>query len=293
MKLNSSLIFLLFLASSAMMAQEPDSSSAIFKMREAERNFARESVMIGRNAAFVKNFAEVSVIYTDKWLTNGKMYWKNRKNVPVVLKWEPEYMDIAASRDFGISTGPWEAQDYRPNTPVLSTGYFLTVWKKQVNGSWKVILDAGSTTPPVTAAKHTITFPAGADNAVLKPDVISSDKSSKDILGQEKSYLMEWKKKPDAITYLSFLETGARIQRNGHLPTTNSDTIKVLISRTDKNLNWNSIGSGAASSGDIGYSYGLLESQGNPTTVKGHYVRIWKKSQGSKWKIALEMMDIE
>jgi hypothetical protein len=104
---------------------------------------------------------------------------------------------------------------------------------------------------------------------------------------------MDWKKNPEASTYFSFLETGARIQRNGHLPSTNTDTIKVLLGKTDKNLNWNSVGSGAASSGDMGYTYGLLESQGNPTTVKGHYVRIWKKSPGAKWKIALEMMDIE
>jgi hypothetical protein len=61
--------FILFplLLSSSVMAQEPDSNSALFSMREAERNFARESVMIGRNAAFVKNFAEESVLFTDKW----------------------------------------------------------------------------------------------------------------------------------------------------------------------------------------------------------------------------------
>jgi ketosteroid isomerase-like protein len=249
--------------------------------------------MLGRNAAFVKNFAEVSVIFTDKWLTNGKQYWKNRKNVPVVLKWEPEYLDIAQSRDFGISTGPWEAQDYRPNSPVLSSGYFLTVWKKQTNGAWKVILDAGSETPPVRDAKHNVSFHVGADKLVANPPLVSSGKSAKDILGQEKSDLMDWKKKSEAITYLSFLENGARLQRNGHLPSTNTDTIKAWVNKTDNNLNWNSIGAGAASSGDMGYTYGLLESQGNPTTVKGHYVRIWKKSPESKWKIAIEMMNFD
>lgn len=286
-------ILLLFFLASSLSAQEPDSSSALFGMREAERNFARESVMIGRNAAFVKNFADMSVIYTDKWLTNGKQYWKNRKNVPVVLKWEPEYMDVAASRDFGISTGPWEVQDYRPNTPVLATGYFLTVWKKQVNGVWKVILDAGSTTPVNTKPSHNIFFQKGADKAVANPPEVSSEKSCKEMLDQEKSFLMDWKKKPDASTYFTFLEPAVRMQRNGHLPTTNSDTIKVWVNKTAKNLNWNSMGAGAASSGDMGYTYGLLESQGNPTTVKGHYVRIWTKHPGTKWKIALEMMEID
>ena len=40
---------------------------------------------------------------------------------------------------------------------------------------------------------------------------------------------MEWKKNPEASTYLSFLETGARVQRNDHLPTTNTDSIKLWL----------------------------------------------------------------
>ena len=144
--MKSILLFHLLLASSVM-AQEPDSSSALFRMRDAERNFARASVMFGRNTAFAENFAEESVIFTDRWLTNGKQFSKDRKPTPIVLKWEPEFMDISDSRDFGISTGPWEAQEYRPNTVPVSTGYFLTVWKMQTDGVWKVILDAGSTYP--------------------------------------------------------------------------------------------------------------------------------------------------
>jgi ketosteroid isomerase-like protein len=128
-------LFPLLLATSVM-AQEPDSSSALFNMREAERNFARESVMLGRNASFVENFADESVVFTDKWITNGKQFSKDQKASPIVLKWEPEFMDISVSRDFGISTGPWEAQEYRPNTAPVAKGYFLTVWKKQSDGVW-------------------------------------------------------------------------------------------------------------------------------------------------------------
>ena len=163
-----SLLFLPLFFASSVLAQEPDSSSSLFSMREAEWNFARQSVMFGRNAAFVENLAEYSVMFTAKWVTNSLQLWKERKAVPVVLKWEPEFMDIAASRDFGISTGPWEAQEFRPNTKPLSTGYFLTVWKKQSDGVWKVILDAGSDTPPVKDTPHKFVFPAGADKDIQK-----------------------------------------------------------------------------------------------------------------------------
>jgi ketosteroid isomerase-like protein len=290
--MKSIFLFFLLIAMPAM-AQEPDSSSALFQMREAERNFARASVMHGRNASFVENFADQSVIFTDKWITSGKQFWKDRKVLPVVLKWEPEFMDIADSRDFGISTGPWEAQEYRPNTTPLSTGYFLTVWKKQSGGPWQVILDAGSATPPPAANDHKFLFPAGADKLVPNPAKVNIESACSELLDRELQILTEWKSNPLPATYISFLSPNVRMQLNGHLPTTNTDSIKTWIAQLGKTLIWTPSGRGAASSGDIGFTYGYLEIAGYVQGSKGHYVRIWRKQSGGKWKIILEMVNID
>jgi ketosteroid isomerase-like protein len=286
-------VLLPFLMATSVMAQEPDSSSALFSMREAESNFAKESVMIGRNAAFVKNFADESVLFTDKWITNGKQFSKERKASPLVLKWEPEFMDISASGDFGISTGPWEAQEYRPNTAALATGYFLTVWKKQSDGNWKVILDGGSETPAVKNPQHRISFPSGADKAVKNPPVMNTGLLSEQLSDRDKQFLAIWEKSPYPSTYLLYLETNARIQMKGHLPTINKDSINLFISNLDKTLIWETSGSGAASSGDLGYTYGLLRIQGTPIKRNGHYVRIWRRLSGDSWKIEMEMINLD
>jgi ketosteroid isomerase-like protein len=260
-------------------------------MREAERNFAQSSIMIGRNAAFAEYFADESVIFTDNWITNGKQFSKDQKASPIVLKWEPEFMDISASRDFGISTGPWEVQEYRPNTPPLFTGYFLTVWKKQSDGAWKVILDGGSTTPPLKKVLHSFSFPSGADKSIRNPPVIKNESLQKELLDRENQFVSEWEKNPEAATYISFLARESRLQLSGHLPATNTDTIKVLISGLDKNMIWKPVGAGAASSADLGFTYGLLEISGASGLTKGHYVRIWKKLNGADWQIILEMIN--
>jgi len=276
------------LITSSVLAQEPDSSSALFGMREAERNFAKSSVMIGRNAAFTEYFADESVIFTGKWITNGKQFSKEGKPSPICLKWEPEFMDISASRDFGISTGPWEVQEYRPNTAPLFTGYFLTVWKKQSNGEWKVILDGGSTTPVAEGPKHKFTFPSGADKPIPNPPAMNVQQLTTELLDRDNQFQTEGKKDPSAFT--SFLATDARIQLGGHLPTTNADTIKSWFNQLDRSLTWQPVGAGAASSGDIGFTYGLIKTQKNEI-IKGHYVLIWKKRSGSTWHIVLEMMN--
>jgi ketosteroid isomerase-like protein len=276
------------LITSSLLAQEPDSTSALFGMREAEKNFAKASVMIGRNAAFAEYFAEESVLFTDKWITNGKQVSRERKPSPIVLKWEPEFMDISASRDFGISTGPWEVQEYRPNTVPLFTGYFLTVWKKQATGEWKVILDGGSTTPVATGPKHNFTFPHGADKVIQGPSVLNVEQITKALIEQDNKFQSEWKKDPSAFT--SFLAPDARIQLSGHLPTTNIDSIKTWVNKLDKSLTWEPVGAGAATSGEMGFTYGLIKTQ-KDEIIKGHYVLIWKKRPGSTWQIILEMMN--
>jgi ketosteroid isomerase-like protein len=260
-------------------------------MREAERNFAKASVMIGRNAAFAEFFAEESVLFTDKWITNGKQFSKERKPSPIVLKWEPEFMDISDSRDFGISTGPWEVQEYRPNTAPLFTGFFLTVWKKQTSGEWKVILDGGSATPVVEGQKHKFSFPSGADKAIKNVANLNVDQLKKELLEREGQFQKEWVKNPSAFT--SFLAAGARIQLSGHLPTSNADTIKSWVNHFDRALIWQPSGAGAATSGDMGFTYGLLlvKNSDSGKTI-GHYVTIWRKRPGSEWNIVLEMINL-
>jgi ketosteroid isomerase-like protein len=288
-----SVLFLSLLTVSLVMAQEPDSSSALFQMREAERNFARASIMYGRNAAFVENFADESVIFTNTWLTNGKQFWKDHAVAPVVLKWEPEFMDIADSRDFGISTGPWEVQEYRPYSSPVATGYFLSVWKKQPGGAWQVILDAGSSTPMLTAYDHAFSFPAGADKAVPDPKKMNVSSIRSELLDREKQMLSAWKKNPLPDTYASFFAPSVRLQRNGYFPAAEMDTIYSRVAQLQKTLTWTSAGSGAAGSGDLGFTYGVLEIPADAKTAKGHYVRIWRKQPDGRWAIILEMMNMD
>jgi ketosteroid isomerase-like protein len=248
-------------------------------------------VMNGRNAAFVDNFADVSVIFTDKWITSGKQFWRDRKNSPVVLKWEPEYMDIAASCDFGVSTGPWESQEYRPNTAPLSTGYFLTVWKKQTDDVWKVILDAGSGTP-VPSKPHSFSYPEGADRKDNRSGT-TAFQNQNDLTETENQMLITWKNNPHPSSYKSFLAVNARLQYDGHLPSASFDTINKFLTSMDKTLLWKTTGSGAAASSDLGFTYGYLFTKMTTGKPSGHYVRIWKKQSDGKWLISIDMLSYD
>jgi len=72
----------------------------------------------------------------------------------VVLKWQPLKVDVAASGDIGYTAGNWQIPvlDRRSNKRVLVTGKYLTVWKKQKDGSWKVVADIANQDPVLTPA---------------------------------------------------------------------------------------------------------------------------------------------
>jgi ketosteroid isomerase-like protein len=64
------------------------------------------------------------------------------------LIWTPVGADISASRDLGYTYGTYELHSRdKDGNPKVAYGKYTTVWKKQTDGTWKVVLDMGNTSP--------------------------------------------------------------------------------------------------------------------------------------------------
>ena len=70
------------------------------------------------------------------------------------ISWQATAVDVAASGDFAYSTGTNQVQIQMPDgSTITDTGKGLTIWKKQADGSWKVVVDIfNSDTPTVPPA---------------------------------------------------------------------------------------------------------------------------------------------
>lgn len=68
---------------------------------------------------------------------------------PKPLTWKPAFADLAASGDLGYTVGyaSWPGTDEKGHKVTRGSKY-LTVWKKQADGSWKVAADLGNSAPP-------------------------------------------------------------------------------------------------------------------------------------------------
>lgn len=66
------------------------------------------------------------------------------------IKWHPDKAGVAASGDLGYTSGfyDWSFKD-KSGKVISDTGKYLTVWKKQPDGLWKVLFDTyNSDNPP-------------------------------------------------------------------------------------------------------------------------------------------------
>jgi ketosteroid isomerase-like protein len=67
------------------------------------------------------------------------------------IHWQPNKAEVARSGELGYTSGTYEMR-YRPSRGklFLDKGKYLMVWKKQGDGSWKVLFDmSNSDLPPI------------------------------------------------------------------------------------------------------------------------------------------------
>ena len=66
------------------------------------------------------------------------------------LTWDPETAVMLESGKMGYTSGHWIVSTKTPDgKPSKLGGQYITVWKKQKDGSWKVLWDGGTATGPV------------------------------------------------------------------------------------------------------------------------------------------------
>jgi len=61
------------------------------------------------------------------------------------LTWEPVKAEVSRSGDLGYTFGNWELVDF--NRETIRYGNYITIWRKQKDGTWRWVLDGGNTTP--------------------------------------------------------------------------------------------------------------------------------------------------
>jgi ketosteroid isomerase-like protein len=118
-------------------------------LRQLEADFAADVAKHGHDA-FLTYFADdgVEVVDGGGFNTKGEM----RKQPPwpdgTTLTWTPVKAEMAASGDLGYTYGNYTyTAKNKQGKLAANYGKYTSIWKKQKDGQWKVVVDMGNSGP--------------------------------------------------------------------------------------------------------------------------------------------------
>ncbi len=253
----------------------------------AEKAFAQTSVEKSVRTAFLEFFDRSTVAFNNGQPVLGRKDWERRKENNSYLFWWPVYADIAASGDFGFTTGPAVFGPDRSTKETKGGIYYSSVWKKDINGNWKVLADLGSAV--YNPSENLSTFktsshqphPVNDFGAEAKRELIALDRSYNEELNKAKASFDD-----------SYFSDEARVHRRGIPPLTTALAIKNFTESEE--YSFEHYDGHVASSNDMAFTYGTVKiidnKDGKDVISPACYMRVWKV-EGGEWSIVLDVIN--
>jgi ketosteroid isomerase-like protein len=244
----------------------------------AERAFARSAVESTTQQAFLAALAEDAIMFRDGPRPGRALMLERPYPPESLLKWAPMLADIAQSGELGYTTGPFESG--RRGEAPRAKGYFVSVWRKDPGGKWKLLVDLGIGAPtalPVDSASRVLRAAPRVEAAAS-----GGGGTADDLLAADRRFAQLASTGGPAEAFGQTLADSARVYRNTHEPAVGRSKALTLVRGVA--ARWEPTLGKVAASGDLGYTIGRYEAG----SERGGYLRIWRKTQYG-WKIVLDI----
>jgi ketosteroid isomerase-like protein len=120
-------------------------------IRNADLAFAKATAERGADG-WASWFADSGVMVTPGRNIVGRVAIRDLMapelaDTTVSLTWRPMSVEVSSNGNLGYTIGRWERTSrVNPGAPVRH-GSYVTIWRKQGDGTWKVVLDIGNADP--------------------------------------------------------------------------------------------------------------------------------------------------
>ena len=260
--------------------------SALQEMVKTEQAFSKMAEEKNTHDAFMAFIADDGLLFRPG-AVNGKKWMiehpppppKNTDKKPL-LAWQPKFAGMSASGDMGFTTGPWESKADIKDEKAQGYGHFVTVWKKQTDGSWKFVVDLGINHPQ-SGGPQTLWQPPDTNKTPsFKP--VNVPAATEELLTRDRKF-----------SFADYASPDVRLYRAGNLPYIGKQAAVEALAKTKGQIAWQPIGGDVSRAGDLGYTHGTYEIADDTKNVieRGSYVRIWQK-QGGEWRIVMDVTNV-
>jgi ketosteroid isomerase-like protein len=289
----------LVLVTAVVMAAGPgpaDRAQALASLIDAERSFSALSEAKGIREAFLAWLAPDAVVFRPGPVPGRPVYEKMDPANPAVLTWEPEVAEVAASGELGYTSGPYRLKPARDREPA-AFGRYVSVWTKQLDGTWKVLIDAGVAHDPPASSAPVGAVAAPAPGLAREPLSIAALRDEEYAFGERAGTFIEVAgRRGLRKALIAAASDDVRVLRPGRLPAVGKAAVKDLIPAAagkvirgspERRSSYEVV---VAWSGDLACCYGTLELWEDKTASKtSAYLRIWRKDEAGAWKLCLDV----
>src|SRR5690606_34050131 len=217
---------------------------------------------------------------------NAVNYLDNRPNIPDVLTWNPNFVLVSRSLDWGVTSGPLEFQKVGA---IKRYGQYLTVWRRDKKGNWKAHIRAevenfgkGKASP--------LEYYEPDDKAYLKHRSDKRLAQREEVVLQTDELFSTILKADTRTGYNEFMADDARFYFPWQSEIEGRDKILAFLKKERIEIDTDPTGVGRAYSGEFAYTNGTATVGMKDKVVKFNYVRIWQLKEDFQWKVILEMM---
>ena len=150
--MNKMLLFItvsvLFISCSYFSKKQPGPTGSVEKINlmNVDRDFSKMSEEKGMKQAFLEYIDSNGVLLRPGHLpiigADAIDYLIQQNDSGYILKWEPKNASVAKSGELGYTYGVYALKPSQKDTIIYGT--YVSIWKKEMNGSWKYVLDCGN-----------------------------------------------------------------------------------------------------------------------------------------------------
>lgn len=270
------LLWMSVLATPALVAQAP----ALEPVLRAELAFAAQADRQGIRTAFLAWLTEDAKVFKPGMVT-ARAYYGPEPGDSGHLTWYPEAMGIAGSGELAWSLGPWTWAPSR-GAAGLVHGHYLSLWRRQPTGAWRVVADIG--VPHAAPAKASEPFAPWDAPGRGKTPSAGSDPTQQ-LRQKEASLAAAWPQR-GGLALLPDLARDARVLRPRVPPLQSDPAIREALQADGPGPGGEATVVQVAASGDLGWTCG--EAGPDAAGVGASFLRIWIL-EGGAWKVLFDV----
>lgn len=149
--MRSSLFFLVLITATVACSNKKgaatqDHAANQLELIAVDKAFSAMSEEKGMKTAFIEYLDSNGVLLRPNHMpiigANAIDYLVQQDDTNFTLSWEPQHAEVSQSGDLGYTYGVYAMRPGSKDTVIY--GSYTSIWKKQQDGKWKLVLDTGN-----------------------------------------------------------------------------------------------------------------------------------------------------